>query len=95
MKCLRANTTARNMLAVKMRNLFLKCTIPLEKYLPTLVAAAEMFSHFEINSLLKVGKGRVNCFFLLACTTTTNPSDIHIYQQMHQLLLGQVPILSL
>ena len=46
------------MLAVKMRNLFLKCTVPLEKYLPTLVAAAEMFSHFEINSLLKMGKGR-------------------------------------
>lgn len=80
------------MLAVKLRNLFLKHTIFLEKYLPVLVAAAEMFSYSEINLLLNVGKGRVICCFLLACTTTTNPNYTRLYQQ---LLFGQVPILSL
>lgn len=45
LKCLPANTTAKSMLAVKMRSLFPKYTISLEKYLPVLVAAAEMLSH--------------------------------------------------
>lgn len=37
-----SNTTAKNMLAVKMRGLFLKRIISLEKYLPVLAAAAKM-----------------------------------------------------
>lgn len=66
-KCLLANTTAKNMLAVKMRSLFLKCTISLEKYLSILVAAAKSFSHSELNLLLQTGKGRMIGFFLLDC----------------------------
>lgn len=52
LKCLPANTAAKNMLAVKMRGCFLKCTISLEKYLSILVAAAKLLSHSEINVLL-------------------------------------------
>lgn len=96
LKCLPANTTAKNMLAVEMRSWFLKCTISSEKYLSILVAAAKLLSHSEINLLLQMGKGRVIGFFLLACVLLQPTRITHGFnQQMHQLLRGQGRVLSL
>lgn len=96
LKCLPANTTAKNMLAVEMRSWFLKCTISSEKYLSILVAAAKLLLHSEINLLLQMGKGRLIAFFLLACVLLQPTQITHGFnQQMHQLPLGQGPVLSL
>lgn len=48
----------------------------------------------KFNLLLKMGEG-VICFFCLACTPIIDPNYTCLDQQMHQLLLGQVPLLSL
>lgn len=49
--------------------------------------------HTQLNLPLKMGKDRVVCFFLLACTPIIDPNCTRLYEPMHQLLLGQVPFL--